>query len=144
MAELRAEAAFKKEEKKASAQGRAKAHAADPDYHRCVAVAHGTDDRCLSRGRVQVAQTEDWMCKTHFMGAMAKEKREALDPNYRPCSAISLGTRMRCHNGATKQVYGSEDWLCTHHFQLALTKVSRPKASESEGHKLAGEEEKKD
>jgi len=74
-AEAVAEAAFKKEEKKAQAKAKAKAHADDPNYHLCVAVAHGTLVRCQSRGTNQVADTEDWMCTTHYRDALTKADR---------------------------------------------------------------------
>jgi len=132
-AEAVAEVAFKKEEKKAQAQAKAKAHNEDPNYHLCVAVAHGTQVRCQSRGTKQVADTEDWMCTTHYMGALARAKAHALDPNYHLCAAIAHGTLARCQNRATNQVAGTEDWMCTAHFKDALTKADRPKASQSEG-----------
>jgi len=74
-AEAEAEAAFKNAEKKAKAKAKAKANAGDPNYHLCVAIAHGTLARCQCRGTNQVAATEDWMCTAHYREALAKAER---------------------------------------------------------------------
>jgi len=51
-------------------------HAADPTYHRCVAVARCTAERCQCRGPNAVeGSTADWLCTAHYKEAAVKAAR---------------------------------------------------------------------